>query len=148
MLAHDPFPYFEYLTQTQLGEVFGVSAYQLGAWLSQLRLKGPREPTPTALSDGLAKPVTNGDVTFYAWSKERVVALLLAAGHKPKSSEQPGAPPQPALPLVGPFTPRQGQDGDYEIVGSDGGVAVWTKGEINARRLATLMTLAHRFGKL
>jgi hypothetical protein len=147
MLEHDLFPYFEYLGQGQLGQLFGVSSQQVGRWLIELRLRGPREPSEESLANGLAKVVANDDVIFFSWHKERVIELLRKAGHRLAS--EPETPPLPTK-LVGPFAARRSdEDGDgFEIADSDGMVAVWTRGETLAAKLAKLMTLAASDGWL
>ena len=123
---NDPFPYFEFLSQSQLGQMFGVSSLEMGRTLTALGLRRGSQPTERAERDGLVKVVTAGDVTFPAWHKERMVALLEQSGHKSKEQSAP-MDGDPCPTLVGPFTLRgNGPDGDgYEIVGSDGKVALW-----------------------
>ena len=176
-MRNDLYPYFEYLTQKQLGQAFGVSGQKIGRWLIEEGVRGPNcRPTAEAEQTGLARAVEDGDVVFHSWHKERVVQILERAGHRRlQPVEQPGAPAQPpaqvqpssALPssppapvqsspaapaagLNGPFTTRRsGQEGDgHEIVSGDGTVAVWVWGEANATKLVQLMNLAHAHKKM
>jgi hypothetical protein len=82
-VTHDPFPVFEYLTQTQLGEIFGTTSHQVGRWLKELGLRTVNnQPSPTAIKGGLVQQVTMADgvCTFTTWHKEKTVALLERAG--------------------------------------------------------------------
>lgn len=82
-MMNDPFPSFEFLSQTQFGKLYGVSARQIGIWLSELDLKRfDGQPDDRAVRAGLVKVVSEGDVTFYSWHKTKVVQLFEGAGHR------------------------------------------------------------------
>lgn len=151
-MNHDPFPTFEYLTQTQLGEIFGITSHQVGRKLKEAGLRtATNQPSPSAFAGGWVKQVTvDGACTFSTWSKEKVVTLLEQTGHQRKGVGVGDAPsPIPKRTnLVGPFAARKSSKDGYEIVGADGIVSVWVRGGTDADRLVALLNLAHRFGKL
>ena len=69
----------EYLSQTQLGRIYGVSSHQIGKWLKGLGLRNDSgQPTKLALSDGYAvqRPSTQPGTYFYVWNAERTTALF------------------------------------------------------------------------
>jgi len=146
-MKNDLFPCFDYLTQTQLGTFFGETSHVVGRWLKEIGLRDAfGQPTRQAFKDGLAKQVVAEPLRFIAWHKERIVGMLVHAGHplKDAASDQ-----QPALTLKGPFTVRcSSPEGDgYEVVDSNGIVGVWVRGEVNARWIELLMNYAYDHGK-
>lgn len=144
----DLFPYFDNLSQKQLGKVFGVSSHSIGLYLKQIGLRNSKgEPTPQAIAEKLAVKVDSSEADFFAWDKTRTIELLHKAGlYMPGEEEQPKqAPPV----LVGPFTTRGNPTvGDWEIVGADGIVGIRVRGKANADKIAAILTVAHRWGKL
>ena len=147
-MTNDPFPYFEYLTQTQLGQLYGVNAQTIGRWLVEVGVRRSNgQPTEQALRGGLANAIEDGKTKFHGWHKESMIELFQHAG-KPLKSCEASKKPDPLF--RGPFTYRRSsQEGDgYEIVGGDGAVSVWTPGEAKAKKLTWLLTLADEYGKL
>lgn len=92
-MKNDPFPFFEFLTQTQMGQLFGVSGRKVGHWLQELGLRSARRPTPAAVEGGLVQVVDDGDMRFYGWHKS-LVEVFEAAGHRRQGLE-PTQPPEP-----------------------------------------------------
>jgi hypothetical protein len=150
-MLNDPFPCFEHLTQGQLGELFGVTSHRIGRWLIEVGLRGlDKQPTRQAVEGGSVKTVCIEDgPRFPVWNKEQTVRFLERAGHRRLGSEQGTMAEQFPGPL-GPFVSRSSGDGGdgYEIVGADGTVAVWCRGGHLADRLAWLLTLADKHGRL
>jgi hypothetical protein len=72
-MASDPYPYFEFLTQGQIGNVCGVSAHQVGRWLRALGLRGGKVPSPQALRSGLAEAVVDGAASSDSGGPENTV---------------------------------------------------------------------------
>ena len=173
MLRCDPYSPFDYLSLTQLGSLFGVSALKAGSWLTQLRLRGSGgEPVEKAKQAGMARlfhPDT-GLNPFWTWEKTRSVRMLEEVGGHPLLPQYAGDPepsyvgdppfrhvgdpaplPQPPAPppprLVGPFTPRPNDGDGFEIVDANGNVGVWCRGTENAQVLAKLMNLCVKAGR-
>ena len=150
-MNNDPFPYFTHLTQGQLGQMFGVSSHQIGWWLIDIGLRDAnKRPSQKALQGGYVKNISSEDgPRFPAWEKERTVELLEKAGHRRLGADN-GTMAEPHRRPLGPFSARRsGDDGDgYEIVAVDGTVSVWCRGERLAGRLAWLMNVADKHGKL
>ena len=127
-----------------------MSSQRVGVWLKALGLRDMHgKPTEQAKADGTAVPVSVEGVGFFAWDKERTIALLQQAGHK-LASEQAQQPNEPAPVLVGPFTarPSDRDADDFEIIGNNGKANVRVRGQKNSEIVATILTLAHRCGKL
>src|SRR5438105_4429858 len=84
MLPNDPFPNFEMLSITQLGELFGTSAQVMGLWLKEVGLRLPNgAPAPKAIDGGLARTFTpESGKPFWIWRKLSVVRILEAAEHR------------------------------------------------------------------
>lgn len=141
-MRNDPFPYFDFLSQTQLGTMFGVSSLTIGHWLAKLGLRTGRVPAPEAIQSGLAKAVGDGEMTFYSWHKQRVVELLEGIACKPPS-------PDWKPTMRGPFTLRDidSQDDGYQVVGRDDKVHVLVKGKDNAEVVLYLLNLGQQHGK-
>ena len=150
-MMNDPFPVFEYLTQTQLGQLFGATSHEIGRWLKELGYKRPNNrPSDEAILSGMANNVTIGPVHFPVWNKEEVVTLLEANGHRRSDSDEPEAAPSRSneVTLVGPFSARYNGGDGYELLDGNGEVGIWVRGEANAERVAALLSLAGDCGKL
>jgi hypothetical protein len=64
----------EYLSQTELGKLYGVSSHVVGRWLKGLGLRDAGgNPTDRAKAEGFAKrePSTKPGTYFYAWHREK-----------------------------------------------------------------------------
>lgn len=130
-----------WVNQKTLGLEFGVGPKVIGKWLVEADLRTEeRAPTPQALLDGYAKAsfAEQGYVCFY-WNKLLTVEALRRAGHRPRTG-------RPAK-MVGPFRSSARRDGSFEILGTDGVVAV-VEGQENTERLCKLLDLAWKHGKL
>src|SRR4051794_40720806 len=112
MIENDLFPYFETLTQAQVGKLFGVSSQQVGRWLIELGVRDRNGPSSEALGSGLAQEVASGDVKFFAWRKDQVVPLLERAGHS-RGGAGKSTPDLEEKSLIGPFSSRR-SDGDSD----------------------------------
>lgn len=73
----------EYLSLTQLGELFGVSRVVMGRWLHEIGLRENNEPTAQAIKEGFC---VEGErpadwVPFWIWHADKTIALLEQHGH-------------------------------------------------------------------
>jgi phytoene/squalene synthetase len=70
-----------WISQTELGQEFGLSAVAVGKHLSALGLKDGSDASATALAKGfaVAAPLRNG-IKNYRWNRERCYAALSEAG--------------------------------------------------------------------
>jgi hypothetical protein len=70
-----------WVSQTELGQEFGLSAVAVGKHLSALGLKDGSDASGTALANGfaVAAPLRNG-IMNYRWNRERCIAALSEAG--------------------------------------------------------------------
>jgi hypothetical protein len=140
---------FEFMSLTQIGELFGVSNQQVGKWLATigLREKGKNglKPTREAYAGGFVKDVpSRGQGYIWAWHSEKTVKALEQAGHKLVAL--PGSELLMPVQLNGPFQHRPHPQFGQEIVNGDGSVCLWAQGEHNARFLCQLLNLAHSKG--
>ena len=149
-MINDPFPLFDYLTQSQLGQLFGATSHEIGRWLRELGFKRTdNRPSDEAIRSGVVENVMNGSVHFPAWNKEKVVTLLEANGHRRSDSTEPEVPSRSNdLTLVGPFSARHNGGDGYEILDGNGDVGIWVRGEANAERIAAILSLAYNCGRL
>jgi hypothetical protein len=132
-----------YLTQTELGEVFGVTSHQIGRWLIEIGLRTPdKQPSRKAFAEGFVaqSPLDTGGC-FYKWDQDKTVKALENAGHRRKTPESTNR-------IVGPFTAQESGTNGYEIVSGNGTVSVWVVGHWNAETVTALLNLAYRHGKL
>lgn len=140
---------YEFMSLTQIGEIFGVSSHVAGRWLTAIGLryesKQGKRPSGDAHAGGYVKDVpSKGQGYMWAWHAEKTVKALEKAGHK--VALRPGHELLAPCRLHGPFEARQGEGGVYEIHNGDGTAAVHVTGEANARVLARLLNAAHRAG--
>lgn len=139
---------FEFMSLTQLGQLFEVSNQQVGKWLVALGLRtADHKPSRAAFAGGYVEKLPTGVTTYtWTWHAERTVERLTAAGHKVVA--KPGSrlidPPE----LCGPLTVEFDPDHGHKLVGADGLVVVWVAGGRNADLVCRLLNLADRHGKL
>jgi hypothetical protein len=149
-VRNDPFPYFEYLGQRQLGQYFGATSHEIGRWLDDCGLRGSdRLPTAQALEDGLAKLVIpEVGVGFYTWHKERTLKNLMEAHPLDKSRSAPVANDSTGPTLLGPFTCARTNDDEFEIRAADGVVSIRVRGEANATMVTKVLNVCYKYGRL
>ena len=142
---------YEFLSLTQIGELFGVSNQQVGKWLAEigLREKGRHglRPSGKAYAGGYVKDVPSRNQGYcYAWHAEKTVEALQEAGHEIVAT--PGSDLLVPIQLNGPFECRAHPKFGAEIVNGDGTVAVWVSGEENSHFVCRILNLAHAKGLL
>ena len=132
----------ETMSQSELGELFGVSSHDIGRWLIDVGLRDPQKKKPSweAYHDGYCVTASNG---FFAgdWVSDKVVAKLQEAGH-----QMVPTPPESLVdlpPLNGPFR-VMGND----VVNADGTLAARASSKMNAEALLRLLEMAHRAGAI
>lgn len=136
----------EFMSLTQLGEVFGVSNQQVGKWLIALGLRtNANKPSREAFSEGFVREMpSRNQGYFWAWHAEKTIAAIEAAGHLRVLNPPPELVQPPTL--NGPFSVRKSEEGTFQIVSTDGAVAVLVTGEANALFLRNLLNTAQRLG--
>jgi len=136
----------EHLTQTELGQILGVSPHVVGDWLVDAGLRNEKKrPSTYAHSEGYIDTLSNGSWGYkWVWNAKKTVAVLIEDGHHPVSP--PPGDLVEATPLRGPFSCRRNENGTHELIGSDGFPVVWVLGEHNARVVTKLMNLADARG--
>jgi hypothetical protein len=138
---------YKYLTQTQLGSLFGASSHEVGKWLVAvgLRDKKTKKPTDAAHRGGFCETAPSGQVGYHwVWESQKTSAALRAAGHRLAESlpEQLVVPPE----LIGPFSVDP--SGCRHVLNGGGEVVVRTTSDQNAKIIARLLNAAHRSGAL
>lgn len=139
---------YEFMTLTQLGQLFGVTSHQLGRWLVDIGLRNEKKrPSQKAFDGDYCKTgPSRGEGYNWIWHTEKTVQALTSAGHKMVSPPPLDLVEPPRL--VGPFTQRLGDSGMTEIAGGDGSVTTFVVGEKNAKVVCLLLNVAHRLGKI
>ena len=132
----------EHVTQTELGQIFGVSPQVVGDWLVEVGLRSDKKrPSTYAHSGGYVDTLSNRSWGYkWVWHAKKTVAALIEAGHHPVSP--PPGDLIEAATLKGPFNCRRNENGTHEIIGSDGFPTVWVIGDQNAKVVTKLMNLA------
>ena len=139
----------DYLSQTELGKLFGASSHDIGKWLVECGLRTDRKkPSKRAFDEGFVSTAgTNRGGQggyFYVWSKEKTVAALQSAGHRLR----PHFDPQLDGRLQGPFEATKVSPNGFEVADANGHVAYWAMGKRNADALVELLNLATKHGRL
>ncbi len=75
----------EFLSLTELGQIYGVTRNKVGAWLVELGLRTTdKKPSKTAFDSGYVEQrlSTQPGTYFWVWHGEKTCKLLEEAGHK------------------------------------------------------------------
>jgi hypothetical protein len=83
-MHNDRYPSFEYLTQTQIGKMYGTTSIAVGQWLKQVGLRLPNgSPSPKAIDGGVGKNFCPDGSSrgFWVWKKDVIAKVFDAAGH-------------------------------------------------------------------
>lgn len=146
------FEHFEFLSLTQLGKVFGVSAIQIGRWLVKLGLRENGQPTEKALEEGFVSFVEMDQMEFHSWHRIKTIAALAELGIKPvdQQNDQIMKPENLNLiiqneqpPAQGPFILRSVGSVGLEFVDANGIVRLHSTDEPFANQILKLMNQAH-----
>lgn len=128
------FEHFEFISLTQLGQLFGASSHQMGRWLVEVGLRTQYyEPSQQAIDGGfisIAKP--EGGRPFVAWHREKTIQVLEQAGHVRidcSSTEQ----------VVGPFSAKATDDGKVVISDRSGFSCCVADDRVIAAKLVRLL---------
>ncbi len=140
---------YEFMSLTQIGQVFGTTSHQAGRWLVKLglRVQGKQglRPSKEAFDGGYVKDApSRGQGYVWAWHSEKTVTALEKAGHRVCIA--PSNELLAACTLNGPFQHRRNQQAGYEIINGDGTVAITVVGDKNARFLCDLLNVADQRG--
>ena len=134
---------YSHMTQTQLGELFGVTSHKIGQWLKDLRLRDEDgKPTEEAHDGQFCKQAPSGQNGYHwVWDSKKTVAAFLEAGHLLVPN-----PPQnlvaPAI-LNGPFSVRKSAGAEFVIENGDGSASVWANNKMTADVVARILNVAH-----
>ena len=82
----------DFLSQTELGKLYGVSSHKIGKWLLDLGLRTKdNKPSRTAFEAGFVdqRPSTQPGTYFWVWHSEKTMQALDKAGHKRVEAPQP-----------------------------------------------------------
>lgn len=137
-----------YMNMADLGRLFGVSGQQVGKWLKELGLRRNNGTPSTAAYDQklLSYDYERWGTYTTLWHTEKVVCILREAGHEPVVDPPTDLVVPP--PLIGPFSLREVDGDQWQLVGSDGEVAMFVTGETNARIVERVMNIAYQAGTL
>lgn len=141
---------YQYLTQTQLGHISGLTSHEIGKELRKLGLRTKSNtPTKKAVDEGYAKHTTchQGSTSFWAWHRIKTLSALASAGFHPvKQDDKTPAAEDGGGRLTGPFELRQSSTNGFEIISSDGTVSVWVVGHRTAHFIHGMLNLAYKYG--
>lgn len=79
----------EYLSQTELGRLYGVSSHVIGRWLKELGLRTHKgKPSELAFANDMVKdrPSRGIGTYFWTWHREKTTARFDRAGY-PRETE-------------------------------------------------------------
>jgi len=139
---------FEYMTLTQIGEIFGVSSHQVGKWLVEIGLRTPtKRPSREAFASGYVEQRPSRNQGYnWCWDSAKTIEALEKVGH-PRIPNPPQELVDPPI-LNGPFQARPNNSNGFDIISGDGSVAVVVTGERNAAFLAKVLNTADQCGVL
>jgi hypothetical protein len=137
---------FKHLSQTQLGELFGVTSHTVGKWLKNLGLRDEAgSPTKKAHDGRFCKQTIAGDKgSLWVWESVNTVAALKDAGH-PILLNPPQSLVSPAI-LNGPFTVQSMAESICVIANGDGSDCIRVNNPMTAEVVARILNLAHEKG--
>lgn len=136
---------FEYMSQTELGELFGVTSHVIGKWLAAIGLRENKTPSTAAIEAKMVTLVPARNEHYnWVWHSDRTVAALEKAGHR--RIYNPPLHLVAPVKLNGPFTKRGNNQNGYDIVNGDGFVAIVVSGQNTAELLVKLLNLAGEKG--
>lgn len=134
---------YEFVTQTQIGQHFGVTSHQIGRWLKKVGLREGEWPSETAKWNGFVKKIDANGKTFFAWHRERTISELERHGYRRAAQELDH--PAEEKPLFG-VTPLE--NGSFEVVCPTDKVTIRTTEKVAAEEIVKLLNLAAKHGKL
>jgi hypothetical protein len=131
-----------YLSQTEIGGLFGVTCKVIGDWLIEVGLRTEdRKPSRKAFEGGfVSQSALDSGGYYYKWDGEKTIKALEEGGRRRKTPVSSGR-------IEGPFTARRSSENGYEILSGDGSVSVWIVGEWNANIVTRILNLAYQHGK-
>jgi len=139
---------YSHMTQTQLGELFGVTSHKIGQWLKDLGLRDEDgKPTEEAHDDHYCKQAPSGPTGYHwVWDSHKSVTAFLEAGHL----LVPNPPQNLVAPTIlnGPFCVRNSAGSEFVIVNGDGSVSLWANNKITADVVTRILNAAHDSGHL
>lgn len=136
---------YKYLTQTQLGTLFGATSHEVGRWLVEVGLRDPKtkKPTDNAHRGGYCETAPSGQSGYHwVWEAQKTVQRFLEAGRK-LLNELPEELVEPP-PLSGPF--RVDEASPQDVVSCDGSLVVRAAYRRNAKVVTRLLNLAYQQG--
>lgn len=134
------YEFYEYLMQSQLGEIFGMTSVQMGKVLKKLGLRTPSgQATQKASELGLVSQAPPENGGFPIWHQEKTIEFLEKAGYR--RVDVPGT-----AELVGPFSVLLNENGTLEIRDGVGRTILWGKDEGITGKLVRVLNLGHQRG--
>lgn len=146
------FEHFEYVTLTQLSQIFGVNLKEIDKGLVECGLRKNHKPTEKAKAGGFVKTVEMpGGEKFYTWHREMTVAELSSLSSRPFGEEQIDQivnstnlkliTQQP--PAQGPFVLRKTEGIGLQFFDANGIDRLQSTDEPFANQILQLITQAH-----
>lgn len=137
---------YTHMTQTQLGELFGVTSHKIGQWLKDIGLRDESgRPTEEAHEGRFCKQAPSGPTGYHwVWDSKKTVAAFLEVQHL----LVPNPPSNLVAPTIlnGPFCVRKSAGSEFVIENGDGSASVWANNKMTADVIARILNLAHDKG--
>lgn len=137
---------FEFMTQTQLGVIFGTSSHKIGAWLKEIGLRNKfGQPTQEAITGAFCKQAPSGPTAYHwVWNSRKTVKLLMDNGFAVVPNP-PRSLVHPAI-LNGPFSVQKTSGAEFSILNKDGSVSLWANNDKTANVMVKILNAAHSCG--
>lgn len=139
---------FEFMSLTQLGEIFGVSSHQVGNWLVEIGFRTEsKRPCKLAFENDVVKEgPSRGQGYNWVWHAEGTVKSLEAAGHKrvfpaPRDLVDPS-------PMISPFAIRTTSDGNFLVENGEGEPILLGQNQESGKLLIRILEVATRCKKV
>lgn len=137
---------YKHMSQTQLGELFGVTSHKIGQWLKDLGLRDESgRPTEEAHEGRFCKQAPSGPTGYHwVWDSQKTVAAFL----EDQKLLIPNPPQNLVAPTIlnGPFSVRKSAGPEFVIENGDGSASVWANNQMTADVVAKILNLAHDKG--
>lgn len=135
---------YQYLTQKQLGKLFGATPHQVGKWLIEVGLRtADKKPSYKAHKEGYAEWINSGGKMFYAWNRTKTISELERHGYRRQAQELDQTADEKHDFAVIPL-----EDGLFDVVGPTDKLVIRATEKAAAEEIVKLLNLAAKYGKL
>lgn len=139
---------FEFMSLTQLGEIFGVSSHKVGDWLVEIGFRTEsKRPSKLAFENDVVKEgPSRGQGYNWVWHTDRTIRALEAVGHQ-RVFPAPRGLVDPS-PMVAPFAIRTTSDGNFLVENGEGEPILLGQHHESCKLLVRILEIAARCKKI